>query len=315
MIKQRRATMSNPQIRSNARQNRILTKIAHGYSQAELIGTKVLPIVQETQKNLQIPIFPKDAFHSVDSIRTPGSDPARTTTDKHDTKDVNLVEHSLGDTIDRLEIEDGDTYKLKVRKTKNTLGKILNSQEIRIAAKVNDYDSYSANNKETLTSTDQWTHDDSDPRTQLLDAISAGKKSLGVKFNTLTLGEDGWNALLTNKKLIAFIKDANLGLTNMKTIKEVLGIPNIYVGGGIKIVGGSNEFIWGDNAVLSYTTTNRNPSKFDPSFGFTFQRKGHPYVNEAPDQRGNYSYLDVYLQSAEEIVSYEAAYMFKDTNA
>lgn len=307
--------MSNPQIRSNARQNKILTSIAHGYSQAELIGTKVLPIVTETQKNIEVPIFPNDAFHSVDSIRTPGGDPAKTTTDKHTTKTVQLVEHSLGDYVDRLEIEDGDTYKLKVRKTKNTLGKILNAQEARIAAKVNDYDSYSASNKETLTSTDQWTHADSDPRAQILDAKTTGQKQLGVLFNTLTMGQEAWGSLMQNAKLIAFIKDANLGLTNMETIKKVFGIQNIFVGSGVKTVNGTNSFIWGDNAVLSYTTTNRNPSKFDPSFGFTFQRKGHPYVKEAPDPRGNYTNIDVYLQSAEEVISYDAAYMFKDTNA
>jgi hypothetical protein len=306
---------TNPQIRSNARQNKILTGIAHGYSQAELIGTKVLPIVTETQKNIEVPIFPNDAFHSVDSIRTPGGDPARTTTDKHTTKTVQLVEHSLGDYVDRLEVEDGDTYKLKVRKTKNTLGKILNAQEARIEAKVNDYDSYGANNKETLTDSDQWTHADSDPRAQILDALSTGQKQLGVLFNTLTLGQEAWNALMQNANLIKFIKDANLGLTNMETIKKVFGIQNIFVGSGVKTVNGTNSFIWGDNAVLSYTTTNRNPSKFDPSFGFTFQRKGHPYVKEAPDPRGNYTNIDVYLQSAEEVISYDAAFMFKDTNA
>jgi hypothetical protein len=307
--------MSNPQIRSNARQNKILTGIAHGYSQAELIGTKVLPIVTETQKNIEIPIFPNDAFHSVDAVRTPGGDPAKTTSGKHETKEVKLVEHSLSNYVDRLEIEDGDTYKLKVRRTKDTLGKLLNAREARIASIVNDDTKYASSNKETLTSGDQWTHADSDPRAQILDGLATGQKQLGVWFNTLTMGQDSWNALMQNKKLIEFIKDANLGLTNMETIKRVLGIQNIFVGSAVKTANGTNSFIWGDNAVLSYTTTNRNPNKYDPSFGFTFQRKGHPYVNEAPDVHGNYTNIDVYLQSAEEIISYEAAFLLKDTNA
>ncbi|MCA9386047.1 hypothetical protein KC717_05355 [Candidatus Dojkabacteria bacterium] len=308
--------MSNAAIRHNEQKSKILTAYAHGFTQAELIGTKVLPIVAETQKNLEVPIFGQDSFVAVNTERAVGGTPAEGTSEKVTTTTVNLKEYSYSEKIDRLEYEDGDTFNLKKSKSRNALQKVLNGQEARIAAAVNDYASYGSGSKETLTSTDQWTHASSDPYSQIMDAIASGRSKLGVAFNTLTMGPDSWNALIQNVKLNQKLSDGRVGLTNMKAILQLLdGIENIYVGYGVSRVGTTNSFIWTDNAILSYTTTNKNPNRFDPSFGFTFQKKGHPYITESQDQHGNIDYFTAYLQDAPTIVSYDAAYILKDTNA
>lgn len=305
----------NAAVRHNQLKSKILTSIAHGYSQAELIGTKVLPIVTDTQKNLEVPIYGADSFVSVNTQRAAGAPPAQGYSKAVTTKAITLLEYSYEEFIDRLETEDGDTFNQKKAKSRNALQKILNGQEINIAAKVNDYASYGSGNKETLTSTDQWTHADSDPVAQILDAKNSIEKQLGVTPNTLTLGADSWNALLKNVKLKAQITDARIGMITFDTIKQLLDIPQIYIGKAIDQVNGTNSFIWTDNAVLSYTTPNRNPNKYDPSFGFTFQRKGAPYITESQDRNGNIDFYTAYLQYAAEIVSYDAAYILKDTNA
>lgn len=308
--------MSNASIRHNERKSKILTPYAHGYTQAELIGTKVLPIVSETQKNLEVPKFGQDAFVPVNTERAPGASSAKGTSERVSTVEVNMKEYSYTEWIDRLDYEDGDTFNQKKSKARNATQKVLNGQEARIAAVVNDYDSYAIGSKETLTTTDQWTHASSDPYSQIMDAIASGRKKLGVSFNTLTMGPDSWNALIQNVKLNQKLTDGRVGLTNMKSILELLdGIDNIYVGYGVQRVGNTNSFIWTDNAILSYTTTNKNPNRFDPSFGYTFQKKGHPYITEWEDEEGNVDNFTAYLQDDPTIVSYDAAFILKDTNA
>lgn len=302
------------QIRHNQLKSKLLTSIAHGVTQAEHIGTKVFPIVQETQKNLEVPIFGTDAFTSVSTKRAPGAPPAQGTSQQVTTIPVQLIEYAYEEFIDRQETEDGDLFNLKKAKSKNALQKVLNGREINIANKVNDYASYGSGNKETLTTTDQWTHEDSNPFEQIMDGKTTIEKKLGVTVNTLTLGAESWNALFKNVKLRKEIIDARIGLVTIETIKQILEIDNLFVGKAIDTVAGVNSFVWKDNAVLSYTTTNKNPNKFDPSFGFTFQRKGHPYITESQDRNGNIDFFTAYLQYAAEVISYDAAYIFKDTN-
>jgi hypothetical protein len=190
------------QVRHNQLKSKLLTGYAHGLTQKEHIGTKVFPIVPETQKNLEVPIFGNDAFVSVRTKRAPGASPAQGTSKQVNTKPIQLIEYAYEEFIDRQETEDGDLFNLKKAKSRNALQKVLNGREINIANKVNDYAAYGTGNKETLTGSDQWTHADSNPYEQIMDAKTTVERLLGVTINTLTLGAESWNALVKNIKIV-----------------------------------------------------------------------------------------------------------------
>jgi len=308
--------MGNSLVNANALPNLVLTKIAQGYSQADYIGSLVLPEITENQFNFTVPVYGKDFFKIANTLRAPGADPAKTSTEAVDTIKLGLDEYSQYETIDRLELEDGDVNKLKVYKTKLVLQQILNGRELAIATAVNDYASYPTANKVTLSSTTQWSHADSDPYQQIIDAKSAIRLATGVTPNQLTMGEAAWNDLQLNVKLLARLTDARVGIVTKEVITKFLGLDAINVGGAInRSEAGANSFIWQDNAVLHFTPKSPTPNKYEPSFGYSFKRNGYPRVVETPNSFGDVTQITAYYQYAVKVLNYEVAYMFKDTSA
>ena len=262
-----------------------------------------------------MPVYGKDFFKVANTLRAPGADPAKTSTEAITTIKLGLDEYAEYETIDRLEQEDGDVNKLKVYKTKLVLQQILNGRELAIATAVNDYASFATANKVTLATTTQWTHADSDPYQQILDAKSAIRLATGVSPNQLTLGEVAWNALQSNAKLLARLTDARVGVVTKEIITSFLGLAAINVGAAInRTEGGVNSFIWGDNAVLHFTPASTTPNKYEPSFGYTFKRNGNPRVTESMNTFGDVTQITAYYQYAVKVLNYGVAYMFKDTN-
>lgn len=305
--------MGNSLVNANAQPNLVLTKIAQGYSQTELIGSLVLPEVTENQNNFTVPVYGKDFFKVAQTLRAPGADPAKTSTEAITTIKLGLDEYSLYDTIDRLELEDGDVNKLKVYKTKMVMQQILNGREKAIADAVNTYANYTATtNKSTLATTTQWSHADSDPYQQIMDAKASVGKMTGVVPNQLTLGAEAWASLYSNIKLGVRLTNARVGIVTKEVIATFLGLDAINVGSAINRTNGANSYIWGDNAVLHYTPKVATPNKYEPAFGYSFKRAGNPRVVESTNTFGDVIQLTAYYEYAVKVLNYDVAFMFKD---
>ena len=114
------------------------------------------------------------------------------------------------------------------RAVEQTINLIELAREIRTAGLVFNEKSYVNGNVKTLSGNDQWTHDDSDPIRQLLDALDAPI----MRPNIMVLGQKAATALRTNKKIIKAYNGTlgDSGLVPLEFLRELFELDQILVG-------------------------------------------------------------------------------------
>jgi hypothetical protein len=106
-----------------------------------------------------------------------------------------------------------------------------------------------------------------------------------------------------------------LGVGSLDLLKQVFGIPNIFVGESIWSSDGTTfTDIWQDNIILVYlaNTTGIGASAYEPSFGYTFQVEGNPMVDTYETQGGKIHNVRATDNYDVKIVGIESAYLLKD---
>lgn len=309
--------MANAKTNALAPENKLLSRYAQGYSQNELIGTKILPIVNvDKSKGLTIPLFPKEVFKAVNAKRAPGAPVPSGEMDVPTTTKIDLDEYSWKFGVDKGDLEDGDVLEHKKRATNQSMRVLLNGREQQIADAVFNDANFPVGSKTALAGTEQWTDAASDPYEQIMDYKQTVENKIGITPNKLTLGNAAARALKMNTKLRKYITDANMGLTTWDIIKELLEVDEIIIGTGKKVDdAGVISDIWGDSALLSYVNVASRPDKNNPSFGYTFNRKGYPRVRETEDLDENVIFPTAYLKYKLKVLSYDAAFLMTNTNA
>jgi hypothetical protein len=74
--------------------------------------------------------------------------------------------------------------------------------------------------------------------------------------------------------------------------------------------------IWADNIVLAYvdSSTKGNRSEFNPSYGYTFRRKGMPEVDTYNENGGKIKVLRYTDNYSINVTAGDAAYLISNTN-
>jgi hypothetical protein len=134
----------------------------------------------------------------------------------------------------------------------------------------------------------------------------------------MVIGAASYRVLKSHPKLLERIKYSQLGVVTVELMKIIFGVENISVGEAIYVnAGGTFIDIWGDNVVLAWSTITpaQNRTFYEPSFGYTLQKKGMPEVDKYVAQGGKLSMVrntDIFLPK---IVGAEAGYLIENTNA
>jgi Phage major capsid protein E len=279
----------------------ILTAVARGYrSQAAYVAQALFPIVTVGQRGGRIMKFGPDAFKLVSTFRAPGANTKRIQLGYSD-QSYGLSDHSLEGSVPR-ELQDEAEAVPGIDLGANAVRVVQDLMELereKIACDLaQDANQYAAENKDTLVGDEQWSDPDSNPEADIDAAKEVIRSKTGVKPNRLVVGPKVLQALKRHPDLIAKISDSEDKVLRVEQLQKFLDIDEIVEAGAMYHNGTNFVDVWGNKALLAYTTPASMQEMGSPSFGYTYRLQGYPFVEEAYFERNPktwfYPYTDAY---------------------
>lgn len=300
----------------------VLTELARGYSNAELIADALFPVALMSKEGGKIPQFGKEAFKIYNTERALRARSNRANPDDVDTIDVVLAEHDFEYPIDYRE-DDEAMFDLEQHAAITASSVIDLRREKKAADLAQNAANYAASNKVTLAGTDQFSdYANSDPVAVIEEGKEAIRSKIGRKPNVMTLGASTFSMLKEHPKLIEKIKYSMKGVLTVEMLQEIFGIPKIRVGEAVYSDDAGNfSDVWADNIVMAFVPGQQASqprdarTPYEPSFAYTLRKRGQPVVDKYDDPGGKIRVVRKTDIFDTKIVGAEAGYLIKDTNA
>lgn len=274
--------------------NPVLTNLAVGYTNADFVGTALMPYVSVDKEAGLVPIFNRDHFRIYQTERALRAKSNRVNPGDISTVPFALTEHDLEYPIDYRE-EAESAFPLEAHATMSVTEGIRLRHEKMVADLVQNTASYAASNRVALSGTSNFADGvNSDPEGVFDDAKAAVRAKIVKDPNTLVIGYAMWRKLKKHPKLKAILSDSRPRLVQLADLREIFEIPNIYIGRGVwNTDAGVTTDIWGDKAVMAFvpsapqmpvvngqvTDPGAARSVYEPSFGYTLRKRGQPVVD------------------------------------
>lgn len=294
----------------------ILTEVARGYRSPKAAVANVLfPLVDVTARAGKILSFGPDDFKLVSTVRAPGANTKRVQFG-YASGDYSLVDYRL-EALTPWEIqEEGqavpgiDLVTMSIRKVQNVMALEREKQAADLAR--NDT-LYGSNNKETLSSTAQWSHVDSDPIGDILAAKEAIRKQIGERPNTMVLGPEVLTALRNHPKILARLStSADRPPASMAQLMALFELQQIVEGESVYHDGTQFQDVWGKDAILAYTVPASMAEMGSPNYGYTYQLQGRPVVEEGYEDRNANSWVNPVADARKAVLAgASAGFIFK----
>jgi hypothetical protein len=224
-----------------------------------------------------------------------------------------LVDHRLEATVPaELQEEAGavpglDLIAMSVRHVQNVMA--LERESIA-ASLARNAGNYSASNKETLSGTSQWSHASSDPFTDIMDGKEVIRSQIGIEPNSLAVAPKVLKGLRSHPKVL------DRPPATIQQLKALFELENIVAGGAVHHDGTSFQDLWGKDAVLAYTTPASMEDMGSPNYGYTYQLRNYPEVEEGYfDPNTNSWYYPTKDAYQPVLVGASAGFLFKDAVA
>lgn len=298
----------------------ILSTIAQGYSNSALISETLFPIVNVSKSKMKIPVFGKEAFYLRAVDRALRADSNRIPANEISLIDFETQEKDLEIALDHLEQEEAGNLEQYMSQITKTLADSIALSREKYAADISQNASnYATGMKTVITSAeafDDYTNS-TDPLEVIKDGMEAVRTKIGKFPNTMVLGETTFRAIMGHPKILDKIKYSSLGKATKEILKELTDISNIAVGLSVYTNDGASfSDIWQDNIILAYVDANEKGlrSEFNPSYGYTFRRKGMPEVDTYFENGGKIKVLRYTDNYSVNITAQDAAYLISDTN-
>jgi hypothetical protein len=268
----------------------ILSGVAQGYTNAERVGHLLFPAIEVTQRGGQVIEFGREAFYNYRSRRAPGAD-AINIQFGYQGKPYALEQYSLDAPIPREHAEEAAAVPgidLGKRAVNVAMSSLTLNLEIAQANLATDPNSYPAANRLVLTGTARWDNAASDPLKDVEAAKDQVRTTCGVEPNRMVISPKGFKALKQHAKIAERFKYTTAESITAKMIAGLLDLDELAVGKGTYcdslVAGAPFKDIWGNFAALAYVPS-QNAALEEPSFGYTYTLKGHPFV-EPPRWEG-----------------------------
>lgn len=268
---------------SNLRQvDPVLTNLALGYANDDLVADQVLPVVDVEKEGGKIPKFGKEAFRIHNTERALRAASNRISPEDGDLITVSLDEHDLEYPIDYREDAES-AFDLEAHATYRVTEGIMLRREKAVADLVQNPANYPVGNKVALSGTDVFTNAASDPETVVADARAAVRARIAREPNLMVLGYATARALKRHAKLRAILSDSRTRLLTLADLAAIFEVPRIVVGKAVQVSdAGVQSDIWGGNLMLAYVASpgaangdgKPTRSPYEPSFGYTLRKRG-----------------------------------------
>lgn len=285
----------------NLRQARVvdpvLTEIVQGYRNADRVGQVLFPAVDVNQRGGQVLEFGKEVFQTINARRAPGAD-TQSVAFGYLGKPYQLVQDALNSPVPREIMEDARNVPgidLGTRATNVVMNILTLTLECEQAAIATNADTYDADHKLSLAGADQWSDPASDPAGDVEAAKDAVRRTAGIEPNRMVISKPVFSALKFHPKVTERFKYTSAESITAKMLANLFDLDEIAVGKASVLDTADDNApftdVWGNAAVLAYVPASPKGME-EPSFGYTYRLKGHPFV-EAPwwdDNRKSWVY-------------------------
>jgi hypothetical protein len=274
----------------------ILSTVAQGYRNSELIGSALFPYVPVAQRGGTIITFGKEDFRLYSTGRSPGASTKRVQFG-YSSGTYALEQHALEGMVPWEIMQEAnavpgiDLARLAVRKVQDIIALRLEKAMADLATTAANYGS--GNKLTSLSSTTLWSDlSASDPISNIEDGKEAVRALIGRMPNTLILGPKTFKALRQHSKIIDRMKYTGRDVPTPEIMAALFGVQRVLVGNAI-YADASDAFadVWGKVAVLAYTETAGIADAGLPSYGYTYRLNGMPMVEVPYNDRNAKSWL------------------------
>jgi len=285
----------------NSRQAQVIDPIlstqARGYTNAEFVGTRLLPWADIPNRSMKVIKFGKEAFRRyIDTRRAPGAETRRIQVGyaadpvalKQEALEA-LVPDEIG--ADAAAVPGIDLASVSINQVQDIVGL---GREVEIATMARAPATYGAGNKMTLAGSDQWSHADSNPKADVKEAREAVRRMIGRYPNVMVIGPAAFNALDDHPKLMEKFKYTSSDSITEAMLAKYFSLDEVIVGKAVALAEGASDDdpaddVWGNDAILAYVP--RGGSFNVPAFGYTYRLSGYPAVEQPYYERNRKSWI------------------------
>jgi len=269
----------------------VLSTIAQGYQNAELVFPALFPFVPVAQRGGKIIQFGREDFRLYSTARAPGGATKRLDIG-YSGQPFALTDYSLEGKVPFELLQESnavpgiDLGRIAVQKVQNV---IQLGNEVLAATVATTAASYQAANKVTLSGTSQWSDYTgvSNPSKDIQTAIEAVRAAVGKRANTVVLGPKVWAALKVHPSIIDRIKYTGRDSITLDMLAALWDVKRVLVGDAIyEDATGTLQDVWGKYVVVAYTDISSMADGGLPSYGYTYRLNNYPAV-ETPYQDRN----------------------------
>lgn len=300
----------------------ILTNLAQGVSNFGFVSDRLLPEISVNKPTGKYPIFSAEHMRVHEAERAYKDPKIKTMpTDEWSSGTFSLKEYGLEIVMDHLEIESAsDVLNLEQYYMEKVMESLKLGQEYDRVQLLTNEDSYASGHSDSLSGTDCWDNDSSNPIEQIHDAVETIRGKTAQYPNTLVLGLKAYHALMNHPKLIEKIKYSQIGIVSESLLSSMFSTEQypiqVVVGSGMYEDPITKELkdLWGDVAVLAYVTTKKREqrSKYESSFGYTFTMSGYPYGARVETEYGLTKKVAAFMRYQSVILKNTAGFLFTD---
>lgn len=269
-------------------QDPVLTKLAQGYHNLELIGEVLMPTVEIDKEAGKIPKFGRLAFRLPSTVRNLRGTSNRLDPEDITAIDVALEEHDVEYAIDYRE-ENEAIFSLRQFALNTTQDVIALGREKEVATLALDENKYDSGNKVTLSGTSKITSKQADIFAMFDTGIRAVKRAIGRKPNVCVIAGDVWAALKEHPAVIEKLKYSQVAIVTPEVFGKLIGIDTVKIGEAVYEESNQLKDIWSDAIVLAYVaprSTERKGTVYEPSYGYTVRRQGGLFVDTYKENDG-----------------------------
>lgn len=256
-------------------QDPVLTKLAQGYYNNELVCESLMPIVNIGKEGGKIPQFGRESFYLPSTVRELRGNSNRLDPMNVKVIDVSLEEHDIEYAIDYRE-ENEASYPLKRYALSVTQDIIALGREVKVAELAQNSDNYTAENVVSLEGNKKISHKKSNPLETIEQGIYTISSSIGMRPNVCVISSDVWKALKENETILERIKYTRTGVLTPAIFAELIDVKTVKIGEAVqdKNKNGQLEKIWSNTIIIAYVSekaAEKKGSVFDPSYGYTIR--------------------------------------------
>lgn len=298
----------------------VLTTVAQGYQNGEMIASALFPTVPVGLRGGNIITFGKEGFKLYASQRAPGENTKRVRFG-YAGGPYALLDYSLEGMVP-MEIEEEAANGPGIDLGSGAVNEVQAIMALRLEKAAADIartaGSYAASNKVTLSGTSQWSDysGTSDPVANISTAISAVRAATGKRPNTVAMGALVMEKLKNHPVVIDRIKYTGRDVATPELLAALFGVSRVVSGDAIYSDDAGSVFtdVWGKDVVVAYTNLASAQNGGLPSYGYTYQLKGYPMVEDPYYDRSAKSWIyPVTRAEAPVLASASAGYLI--TNA